>query len=126
MSNSKYRSPGQPQINYSDTYGQLKFVYRNWRGELADRRVTPIEMVFKENEFHDGPQWFLVAYCHDKRAPRDFAIQDIVSPITPVVLRNNRVKHELNAAYAKATNKALDLTIEGPDAIIKTIEGTKE
>lgn len=101
MSKSTFVNPRNSKANYSDTYGMVKFVYRNWKGEIADRLVTPIDMIFDVNDFHDDAQWFLVAYDQKKKAIRNFAIQDIIGPITPVVARNNRVKHETNAVYVK-------------------------
>lgn len=71
--------PGAVQIDLSaagDT-PPLKFTYTNYKGETADRTVTPQRLFFGEMPYHNGPQWFLDAFCHDKRARRTFAFNDI-------------------------------------------------
>ena len=48
--------------------------YRNWRGEVAERRITPERVFFGANQWHPKAQWLLVAFDHDKRASRIFAL----------------------------------------------------
>ena len=50
--------------------------YRNWRGELGVRHVTPISLRFGASEWHRKPQWLMRAYDHDKQAEREFALLD--------------------------------------------------
>jgi predicted DNA-binding transcriptional regulator YafY len=100
MGKSSYVDPLDPQRSYSDLMGQVTFVYRNWRGEIGDRRVTPINIVFESNQYHDSAQWFLRGFCHSRHAIRNFAIEDIIGGIRHVRARNNRAFHELNATHA--------------------------
>jgi hypothetical protein len=60
------------------------FRYRNWRGEVADRRVIPERVAFATSQWHPGPaQWFLVARDLDRDgAVRHFAMADILGPAT--------------------------------------------
>lgn len=58
----------------------LTFIYRNWRGEVAERRVIPREIHFGATEWHPEPQWLLRAFDMDKGAERDFAMKDISHP----------------------------------------------
>ena len=60
----------------------FKMVYRNYRGEVADRLVAPIEIWFGVSPFHEGEQWFLKAADLQRAGnpERDFALNDIVGP----------------------------------------------
>lgn len=63
----------------------LTFTYRNWRGEVAERKVVPIHVWFGTTDWHPEPQWFLNANDLDKGETRDFAMKDIgaASPQPP-------------------------------------------
>lgn len=54
------------------------FMYRNHRGEVAERHVIPISPHWGSTEWHPEPQWLLQAYDLDKAAIRDFAMDDIL------------------------------------------------
>jgi hypothetical protein len=60
----------------------LTFTYRNYRGEIAQRRVVPITVRWDATEWHPEPQWLLQAYDLDKCAIRDFAMADMVMGTT--------------------------------------------
>lgn len=57
----------------------LRFTYRNWRGEVAERRVEPRFIWFGATEYHPEPQWLLNAYDLDRPGyqERDFAMRDM-------------------------------------------------
>jgi hypothetical protein len=55
----------------------LEFTYSNYKGEIAERRVSARYLWNGETEYHPDPQWLLHAYDIDKAAPRDFAVKDI-------------------------------------------------
>jgi hypothetical protein len=57
----------------------FRFVYRNHRGEIAERRVIPDAVRFGTTEWHPTPQWLLRAYDLDKQALREFAMSEISS-----------------------------------------------
>lgn len=57
---------------------RMRFIYQNHRNEVAIREVTPIRVEFRRSEWHEGQQWILVAYDHDRNGERDFAMIDIV------------------------------------------------
>lgn len=67
-------SPDAGEVNSDQP---ATFVYRNWRGEVATRTVTPQSLWFGSTEWHPEPQWFLKAIDRGKGAPRDFALRDI-------------------------------------------------
>lgn len=50
--------------------------YKNYRGEVAERRIQPIRVDFDATDWHPEPQWLLIAYDLDKQAERTFALKD--------------------------------------------------
>lgn len=67
----------------------MHFGYRNYRGEFAERRATPIRFHYGNTEHHPEQQWLMEAIDHDKTAIRFFALADMVfgsRPILPEVL----------------------------------------
>ncbi len=58
---------------------QVSFTYTNWRGETKKRTVVPISIRFGISDYHEGEQWFLVAFDIEKGdlAIREFAMKDI-------------------------------------------------
>ena len=56
----------------------LKFKYKNWQGEVATRSIIPIKIWYGHTEFHSQDQWLLKAFDVDKKAERDFAVNDIL------------------------------------------------
>lgn len=61
----------------------LTFVYRNWRGDLAERTVTSPSLWWGTTSYHSRPQWFLKAWDVHKGEERDFAVADIITPMKP-------------------------------------------
>ncbi|QEP52215.1 hypothetical protein D9_0008 [Aeromonas phage D9] len=58
---------------------ELRFVYKNYRGDVATRRVSrPFSIKFGSNEYHEEEQWLLEAWDLDKNLPRVFAMKDII------------------------------------------------
>lgn len=58
----------------------LRFRYKNWRGEIADRSVIPVRTTVAVSIYHnDGkPCWIMTAYDTEKNEMRDFALKDII------------------------------------------------
>jgi len=57
---------------------QVGFTYRNYRGEVSERVVIPLQLGFGCNEWHPVPQYLLKAFDCEKKAERWFAMNDIV------------------------------------------------
>jgi predicted DNA-binding transcriptional regulator YafY len=57
---------------------EVRIVYRNYRGEVAKRRIIPGRIWFGGTEWHPEPQWLLDAVDLEKGATRSFALRDIV------------------------------------------------
>lgn len=60
-----------------DATQAVRIVYKNYRGEVAVRRIRPLAIWFGATEWHPEPQWLLSATDLDKGENRDFAIKDI-------------------------------------------------
>lgn len=66
--------------NVKSTNEHLRFKYKNWKGEVADRTVIPIRTTVSSSKYHNGgkPCWIMTAYDVDKEQLRDFALKDIL------------------------------------------------
>ncbi|MGE3954546.1 MAG: methyltransferase domain-containing protein [Parachlamydiales bacterium] len=53
--------------------------YTNWRGERGLRQIQIEQIVYRESEWHAGPQWIVEAYDQERGALREFAARDIHS-----------------------------------------------
>lgn len=71
------KSVGMPLILMSGS--DLRFTYRNWRGEIRERHALPLTVWFGSTEYHPDPQWLMAAI--DLERPdgqtRDFAMRDM-------------------------------------------------
>lgn len=57
----------------------IRFFYRNWRGECGYRTIKGAPMFwYGESKYHKGPQWFIKAHDVDKDDIRDFCLVDII------------------------------------------------
>jgi hypothetical protein len=56
---------------------EVSILYRNWKGEVAWRRIVPLSISFESSQWHPVPQWIMRALDIDKEAERSFAIVDI-------------------------------------------------
>lgn len=57
----------------------IKFVYKNHRGEIKQRTVDVLSFDYNPNPgFGYEPGWFITGFCHDKKAMRSFALENIV------------------------------------------------
>jgi hypothetical protein len=61
-------------------YSALTFIYRNWRGDISERKIVSPSLWWGETSFHQKPQWFLRGCDVHKGEMRDFAIADILTP----------------------------------------------
>jgi len=57
----------------------LRFVYRNWRGEIRERRVRPLRVWFGKTDWHPVEQWFMEAIDDENGEKRDFAVSEILT-----------------------------------------------
>jgi predicted DNA-binding transcriptional regulator YafY len=59
-------------------YPPFRMIYKNWRGETAERSVLPLQVYFGSTEYHPEPQWLMEAHDFEKNAPRIFAMRDML------------------------------------------------
>lgn len=55
---------------------EITMIYRNYRGEIAERTVTPLHIWWGTTDWHPEPGWLMTAFDHDKQADRDFSLAD--------------------------------------------------
>lgn len=92
----------------------ITMTYRNYRGEVADRTVTPKRIWWGSTDWHPEPGWLMTAYDPEKHADRDFALADAdfrrVAPSAPA--ENERLREALteiaNAYTAQGYLDAMD------------------
>lgn len=80
-----------------------RIIYTNYRGETAERTITPKRVWYGISDWHPVPQWFLTAFDHDKNADRDFALIDFGYPrpsaVREMALGEIRAMAEKQKAY---------------------------
>jgi hypothetical protein len=54
----------------------IRVNYRNYKGEVAIREITPRSIRFGATEHHPEPQWLMEVWDHDKDAERTYAMKD--------------------------------------------------
>ena len=108
--------------NRLDIKKVITITYKNWEGITSKRNIIPIELVFKESQWHAGEQWILRVFDVDKQAEREFAVLNILNFSGHQVIdrednskMDGREKHELpnipyyilvcNAMYAKGVSQ---------------------
>ena len=67
----------------------VTLTYTNWRGETAERTITPKRIWFGSTDWHPEPQWLLTAFDAEKQADRDFALKDFGQALPPAVPTDN-------------------------------------
>jgi predicted DNA-binding transcriptional regulator YafY len=58
---------------------QVDIDYTNHRGERSIRRIIPIRIAFTTSQWHEGEQYFCIAWDVEKKADRYFAMEQIHS-----------------------------------------------
>jgi len=63
---------------------RIAFTYRNYQGEVAQRRAVVIGVEWGSTRWHPAPGWLLRAHCLDQDEMRLFAMADMteVGPLT--------------------------------------------
>lgn len=72
----------------------LKFWYKNYKGKLALRSVTPKRVYWGKNEYHPEEQWLMLAYDWDRAQLRTFAMKDMDCSTFHMGRTNKYEKHE--------------------------------
>ena len=54
----------------------MRVVYENYKGEESIRHVLPLRTWYGSTEYHPEKQWFIKVYDLDKKAIRDYTLND--------------------------------------------------
>lgn len=54
----------------------IRMIYKNHRGEVAERHIVPFGIAFGSTQWHPHAQLLLRAFDIDKQADREFALKD--------------------------------------------------
>lgn len=57
----------------------VTLTYRNWRGEVAERTITPLRVWFGSTDWHPDPQWLLTAWDAEKVKPLVWTRADLTA-----------------------------------------------
>lgn len=94
---------------------ELRFAYRNYRGEVAERRIkaSGARLIFGATKWHPEPQWLMNAFDLDKNAIRDFAWADIIRPaaVTPQPTGTIAGDEAMNEVDRKASDPAALISV---------------
>jgi len=63
-------------IEYMDT--SIHILYKNWKNEVTERHIEPIQIWYGSTEWHKEDQWLLKALDLDKNEERHFALKDVI------------------------------------------------
>lgn len=55
----------------------LKLIYKNYKNDVSERKIIPLEIFFGANEFHKDEQWLIRVWDIDKNDYRTYAFKDI-------------------------------------------------
>lgn len=72
-------APSHEMVENNEQVEPVLLGYTNWRGEFAERSITPIRVHFGATDWHPEPQWLIEAFDHDRNANRDFTLKDFGS-----------------------------------------------
>lgn len=95
----------------SSTEKTFSAYYRNYKGEIAWRTLTPIEVWYGTTEWHKQPQWFLKAHDHSRQAIRDFALANFLGDTepTPEKVENGDFKRQPDKEFKELSKRAANL-----------------
>lgn len=70
-----------PKIDIYPTSEPILVVYKNYRGETAVRKISPLRLMYGATEWHPEPGWLMEAMDEDKGQLRSFAMTDMIPAI---------------------------------------------
>ena len=84
--------------------------YRNHKGEVSWRTITPIEVWYGTTEWHNQLQWFLKAQDHSRQAIRDFALANFLGDTwNDAEVVNGDHKAAMDREFAEISKRAAAL-----------------
>lgn len=64
---------------FDEPSDHLHFTYRNYKGEVSERRVVPYRVYYGATGHHTEPQWLLRGFDIEKLAIRTYALSDVLA-----------------------------------------------
>ena len=83
----------------------VTLTYTNWRGETAQRTVTPKRIWWGATDWHPEPQWLLTAFDAEKQADRDFAIKDFGAATPQPAARSTGGRRQMKVLIVGGPNR---------------------
>ncbi|WPH64687.1 hypothetical protein [Vibrio phage vB_VpaP_SJSY21] len=65
--------------NQASSEREIRFVYKNYKGDYSERKVIPEKLEYQEDNEYHGSGWVLIAFDLDKCDKREFLVTDIVT-----------------------------------------------
>lgn len=93
---------------------KIKMMYRNWRGEVSERIITPISLFFGKNQYHQKDTWLIEAFDEVKGDLRTFSLEGF--DMHNEIEQKDAVIDELVSAlewYQEQVKKCRKITEEG-------------
>jgi hypothetical protein len=115
---SDHEQPGfRPTLDNGtpDVGPAVRVRYTNWRGETADRAISPVKVWFGTTEFHPSEAWLLHCYDHGKTDWRDYALADCD-------FRAGTAERDALAERVAALEAARKRAVQSCDILLKKID----
>ncbi len=92
---------------------EVKMLYRNWRGEVARRSFTPVNMFHGTNEYHPVADWLIEGVDSDKNEVRTYALKgfDMTNEVAlrdAMISERNALLAEMSSALAQIMGTAAE------------------
>ena len=90
----------------------VTLTYTNWRGETAQRTITPKRIWWGATDWHPEPQWLLTAFDAEKQADRDFAIKDFGAATPQPAARSTGGRRQMKVLIVGGPNRGEVVDVE--------------
>lgn len=88
----------------------MKILYKNWKGEISERDITPIKVFFGSTTWHTDDQWLIEAIDNGKELIRTFALAGILELRVPTNELTIEAKKILNLIPMCVDKKTTTIT----------------
>ena len=100
----------------------VTLTYTNWRGETAQRTITPKRIWWGATDWHPEPQWLLTAFDAEKQADRDFAIKDFGAATPQPAARSTGGRRQMKVLIVGGPNRGQVVDVEAtPSNMIELV-----
>lgn len=64
-------------VTFYTQHAILNFRYTNYKMQTEQRKARVMSVWYGTSEYHQGEQWFMMAYDMDRESIRNFAMRDM-------------------------------------------------